>query len=57
MKYTPEELAQVRALLPAGVPLPPCPRQAAVDYWMELPGISVVSGSSIVAEIGADMAQ
>ena len=57
MKYTPEELAQVRALLPAGVPLPRCPPQAAVDYWMDLPGISVVSGSSIVGEIGVDMAQ
>ena len=57
MNYTPEERAQVRASLPADVPLPPCPRQAALDYWMELPGISVVSGSSIVAEIGVNMAQ
>jgi transposase len=57
MKYTPEELAEVKASLPAGAPLPPCPRQAALDSWMELPGISVVSGSSIVAEIGVDMAQ
>lgn len=57
MKYTPEELAQVKASLPAGAPLPPCPRQVALDYWMELPGVSVVSGSSIVAEIGVDMAQ
>ena len=57
MKYTPEELAQVKASLPAGAPLPPCPRQAALDSWMELPGISVVSRSSIVAEIGVDMAQ
>jgi transposase len=57
LKYTPEELAQVKASLPAGAPLPPCPRQAALEYWMELPGINVVSGSSIVAEIGADMAQ
>jgi transposase len=57
MKYTAEELAQVKASLPAGAPLPPCPRQAALGYWMELPGISVVSGSSIVAEIGVDMTQ
>ena len=57
MRYTAEELAQVKASLPAGAPLPPCPRQVALDYWMELPGISVVSGSSIVAEIGADMGQ
>jgi len=57
MKYTPEELAQVKAALPPGVPIPPCPRQAALEYWMELPGISVISGSSIVAEIGADMKQ
>lgn len=57
MKYTPEELAAVQAALPAGAPLPPCPRQVALHNWMELPGISVVSGSSIVAEIGADMAQ
>jgi transposase len=33
------------------------PRQAALDSWVELPGISVVSGSSIVAEMGVDMAQ
>jgi transposase len=57
MKYTPEELAQVKAALPPGTPLPPCPRQAALEYWVELPGISLVSGSSIVAEIGADMTQ
>jgi transposase len=57
MRYTAEELAQVKASLPAGAALPPCPRQAALDYWMELPGISVVSGSSIVAEIGVDMTQ
>ena len=37
MKYTPEELAQVKAALPPGTPLPPCPRQAALEYWMELP--------------------
>ena len=57
MKYTPEELVQVKAALPPGTPLPPCPRQTALEYWMELPGISMVSGSSIVAEIGADMTQ
>ena len=57
MKYTPEELVQVKAALPPGTPLPPCPRQAALEYWMELPGISMVSGSRIVAEIGADMTQ
>lgn len=57
LKYTPEEMAQVKASLPEGAPLPPCPRQAALEYWMELPGISAVSGSSIVAEIGADMTQ
>jgi hypothetical protein len=49
MKYTPEELAQVKASLPAGTPLPPCPRQTALEYGMQRPGISVVSGSSIVA--------
>jgi hypothetical protein len=47
MNYTAEELAEVKASLPAGAPMPPCPRQAALAYWMELPGISVVSGSSI----------
>jgi transposase len=57
MKYTPEELAQVKASLPVGAPTPLCPRQVALGYWMELPGISVVSGSSIVAEVGVDMAQ
>jgi len=57
MKYTPEELVQVKAALPPGTPFPRCPRQAALEYWMELPGISMVSGSSIVAEIGADMTQ
>ena len=57
MKYTPEELVQVKAALLPGTPLPPCPRQAALEYWMELPGISMVSGCSIVAEIGADMTQ
>jgi hypothetical protein len=44
MKYTPEELAQGKAALPPGTPLPPCPRQVAPAYWMELPGISLVSG-------------
>ena len=57
MKYTAEELAQLKASSPAGAALPPCPRQVALDYWMELPGISLISGSSIVAEIGVDMTQ
>lgn len=57
MDYTAEELAQVKAGLPPDAPVPPCPRQVALNYWMELPGIGVVSGSSIVAEIGIDMAQ
>ena len=49
MRYAPEELAQVKEFLPAGAPLPSCPRQAALDCWMELPGISVVvSGSSML---------
>src|SRR5215467_10232297 len=57
MNYTPAERTQVRASLPAEVPLPPGPRQAALDFGMELPGISVVSGSSIVAEMGVNLAQ
>jgi transposase len=57
MHYTPEEFRQVKASLPEGDPVPPCPRQVALEYWKELPGVSVVSGSSIVAEIGTDMAQ
>ena len=38
MKYTPEELAQVKAALPPGTPLPPCPRQVALAYWMDCLG-------------------
>jgi hypothetical protein len=43
MRYTPEELAQVKASLAAGAPLPPCPRQAALDSGWSC-RISVVSG-------------
>jgi transposase len=57
MKHTPEELARVVATLPAGAPVPPSPREEALDYWMEVPGIARVSGSSLIAEIGVDMNQ
>jgi transposase len=57
MPFTPEELARVLATLPPGAPVPPSPREQALQYWMELPGIARVSGSSIVAEIGVDMDQ
>lgn len=57
MKHTPEELARVLATLPAGAPVPPSPREEALDYWMEVPGIARVSGSSLIAEIGVDMNQ
>jgi transposase len=57
MKFTPEELARVVALMPPGAPIPPSPREQALESWMELPGIATVSGSSLVAEIGADMNQ
>ena len=57
MQFTAEELARVMALLAPGEPIPLCPRQEALQYWIELPGVSTVSGSSIVAEIGVDMNQ
>ncbi len=57
MKFTPEELARVVALLPPGASMPLSPREQALQCWMELPGIARVSGSSIVAEIGVDMNQ
>jgi len=57
MKLTPEEWAQVLTWLPPGAPQPLSPREEALAYWMELPGIARVSGSSMVAEIGVNMNQ
>lgn len=57
MRFTPEELARVMAHLPPGMPVPRSPRQEALAYWMELPGIATVGGSSIVAEVGTNMDQ
>ncbi len=57
MKFSPEELARVMTLLPPGEPMPQSPRQEALAYWAELPGIATVSGSSLVAEVGTNMDQ
>jgi transposase IS116/IS110/IS902 family protein len=57
MKPTPEEISQARPLLSADSPLPLSPREEAIGWWMELPGVGRTSASSMVAEVGVNMEQ
>jgi transposase len=57
MKPTAQEIARMRESLPADAPLPPSPREEAILLWMELPGVGLITASSMVAELGVNMDQ
>jgi len=57
MKPTAEETAQAQQMQAAEMPEPLSPREEAIQFWMEIPGVGWTAACNMVAELGTNMDQ
>jgi transposase len=57
MKPTAEEIARMKQAGSQEAALGLSPRQQAMQLWMEIPGVGLISASNMVAELGVNMEQ